>query len=126
MRIILCLFLFLFLGSCQNGKKPTVKTVNRPDTIISEKQMIRILTEMHLTEAALIYLRNHGTDINEVTAEYYNILFSRYKTTKKNFDRNLEYYQEDPEKFLAMYDEVIRKLDTLAKGKVKKIKGAGE
>ena len=126
MRIILCLFLFLFLGSCQNGKKPAVKTVNRPDTIISEKQMIRILTEMHLTEAALIYLRNHGTDINEVTAEYYNILFSRYKTTKKNFDRNLEYYQEDPEKFLAMYDEVIRKLDTLAKGKVKKIKGAGE
>jgi hypothetical protein len=126
MRIILCLFLLLFLGSCQNGKNPPDKTVNRPDTVISEKQMVRILTEMHLTEAALILLRNRGTDINGVTAEYYNILFSRYKTSKKNFVRNLEYYQEDPEKFLAMYDEVIRKLDTLAKGKVKKIKSAEE
>jgi hypothetical protein len=122
MRIFLCLILLLFLNSCNNGKKPAVKTVTRPDSLISEEKMIRIMTEIHLTEAALVYLRNHGTETKLLTSEYYNVLFSRFKTSKRNFERNLEYYQQDQEEFLKMYAEVNRKLDTLSKGKEKRNK----
>jgi hypothetical protein len=78
MRLFFCLLLILFLSSCSNGKKSAVSTVTRPDSLISEEKMIQIITEIHLTEAALIYLRNHGKDIKSLTSEYYNVLFSRY------------------------------------------------
>ena len=120
MRLFLSLIVLVFLSSCYNGNKPAKKAVIRPDTIISEGKMIRMITEVHLTEAALVYLRNHGTDVKSLTTEYYNVLFSKFKTTRKNFARNLEYYQQDPEQFMVMYDEVIKQLEIISTVKGKK------
>jgi hypothetical protein len=119
MRIFFCLFLLLFMLGCSKGNKQALKTVARPDSLISEPKMIRMLAEIHLTEAALVYLRNHGKEDKNLTTEYYNVLFSRFKVSKRNFTRNLEYYQQDQEAFMRMYDEVIKKLETMSKGKEK-------
>ena len=114
MRLFLFLIFLIFLSSCNNGNKPDKKALIRPDTLLSEQKMIRIITEVHLTEAALVYLRNHGTDVKSLTTEYYNVLFSKFKTSKRNFKQNLEYYQQDPEHFMLMYDEVIKRLEILS------------
>ena len=113
------LFLILLIG-CQNKNSRLPKGGNKKDTIISRETMILLLTDLHLTEAALAFNRNHGKDTKELAEQYYNALFSKYKTTRKNFSFNLEYYQKNQEKFMLMYEEVINRLVEMGPVKEKK------
>ena len=117
MRYFIWISLLMIIIGCNPKKisKATDKII--PDSIIPKGQMIRILIDVHLTEAALIYMRNHGKENKKVANEYYDLLYSKFKVSKKRFSENLVYYQEDQENFVKMYDEVIRQLTTLSKDK---------
>jgi len=118
MRVLLFILLLFTMIGCNPGKNPgknpglTIEI--KPDSLIPEAQMIRILTDLHLTEGALAYLKNHGKDNKDLARQYYNVLFSKYKISKKRFSENLEYYQGDQENFLKMYNEVIKQLNALS------------
>ena len=113
MRFFPATCLLLFVIACNPGRSPRSADIIKPDSLIAERQMIRILVDVHLTEAALVYLRNHGKDSKELQRDYYNVIFSKYKISKKRFSENLTYYQADQENFLKMYNEVINQLKSL-------------
>ena len=135
------LLFFLMLAACQQKKDPTLNKganqtdtitelqIKPPDTIIGRATMIRLMVEAHLIESALVFQRNRGVDTKELNSQYYQTLFSKYKTSRRSYTQNLEYYQRDQEKFIEMYDEVIKSLEDMGPKKEKskeKVKSKGK
>jgi hypothetical protein len=109
----------LFIG-CNPKKSEDQVKVPKPDSLLPEYRMILILTDLHMTESALAYLRNQGKENKEITRQYYNLLFSRYKITRERLNQNLKYYQSDEENFIKMYDKVTARINKLSNPEKKK------
>ena len=116
MRYFLSLLLIVLVFGCRNYSPENLPKGLVADSIFPEKQMILIMTDVHILEAALQMERNKGKEIKPLQDYYFNQLFSRYKTTSSRFRKNILYYQGDPDKFKKMYDEVVANLDSLKKG----------
>ena len=122
---------FLLLAACQQKKDPMLKPgsnladtltelrIKRPDTIIGRPTMVHLMVEAHLIESALVFQRNRGVDVKELTLQYYQTLFSKYKTSRRSYTQNLEFYQRDQVIFIEMYDEVIKSLEDMGPKKEK-------
>jgi hypothetical protein len=115
MKYFLCFIALLVLFACKNRESLSVTDLQKPDSLISRTQMIRILTDVHLTEAALVYMKTKGETSKNLTDDYYNAVFSKYKISRKNFESNFDYYKRDQEDLIKMYDEVINNLEKLKK-----------
>ena len=77
--------------------------------------MIRILTDVHLTEAALAHFKNKGQYTENMTEDYYDAIFTKHKISKNTFTSNFNYYKLDQAEFIKMYDKVIRNLEDMKK-----------
>jgi hypothetical protein len=115
MRYFLCLFVILALFGCKNQQSPSVTDLQKPDSLVPRSQMVRILTDVHLTEAALTYLKTKGNAPKSLSDDYYDAVFSKYKISRKNFESNFDYYKRNPEDLIKMYEEVISNLAILQK-----------
>jgi Domain of unknown function (DUF4296) len=111
MKLFLWVFIFLILTACENHQSPSVGNSEKPDSIISRDQMIGILSDVHLTEAALAYLKTSGKQMKGLSNDYYKAVFSKYKISRKRFTSSFDYYKRDQEGLIKMYDEVIKKLE---------------
>ena len=108
-------FMILVLFAC-SGQQPTSGTdLQKPDSLISRNQMVRIITDVHLTEAALAYIKNKGEAKTDIAKDYYDAVFSKYKISRKNFESNFDYYKRDQEELIKIYEAVIRNLEILKK-----------
>ena len=110
MRCFISLILLCCLASCGHRKTETRLERLPADSVISRSQMIRLLVDLHLTEAALQLQRNRSGDIPMFSQEYFGWLYSRYHVTRKRFLANIDYYKQDPENFSKMYEEVLKEL----------------
>jgi hypothetical protein len=120
MRWLAFFAITLLLIGCNPKKSEDQVNVPKPDSLLPEYRMILILTDLHMTESALAYLRNQGKENKEITRQYYNLLFSRYKITRERFNQNLKYYQSDEENFIKMYDKVTERINKLSNPEKKK------
>ena len=110
MRCFISLILICCLVSC-NSHKTEARLEKLPaDSLISREKMIRILIDLHLVEATLQLQRNRGKDINLLTKEYYQWLYSRHHISKNRFMANFDYYSQDPEDFGKIYEIVLIEL----------------
>jgi hypothetical protein len=106
----------ILLISCNpGGPVSSDQDAPRPDTLIERDTMIRIMTDMHLTEAAVTFLRNKGQRETGQTDKYFVALFSKYRISKELFESNFDYYKADQEEFIRMYEEVIKNLEGIEK-----------
>jgi hypothetical protein len=101
--------------ACKNSQSPSGSDIQKPDTLINRSQMVRILTDVHLTESAISYLKTKGEATKRLTNDYYNAVFSKYKISRKNFESNYEYYEQNPEELVKIYEQVISNLEILQK-----------
>jgi hypothetical protein len=115
MKYFLWLLIIPALIACKNQQSPSVSDRQKPDSLISRRQMVRILTDVHLTEAAVSYLKTRGDASKSLTEDYFTALFSKYKISRKNFESNFDYYKRDQEDLIKIYEEVIKNLETLKK-----------
>lgn len=113
MKYFLWLFIFPALFACRNQQSPSGSDLQQPDTLISRSQMVRILTDVHLTESVLTYLKTKGEASKSLSDDYYNAVFSKYKISRKNFESNFNYYKRDQEDLEKIYEEVINNLESL-------------
>ena len=113
MKYFLLIFILSVLIACENRQSSSVGDPVKPDSIISRDQMIRILTDVHLIEAGLAYLKTRGEWTKELSDNYYKAVFSKYKISKTRFTSNFDYYQRDQENLIKMYDEVITNLEVM-------------
>jgi len=76
----------LALTACGN------KGPKKPETFLSEQQMIDVLTDSYLIEADLNQRKSVGENVSKLEAAYYQQLFEHYGITDTIFDENLAYY----------------------------------
>lgn len=79
--------------------------------LLSQQQMIDILTDVHIVEGAKIGRKVMGDTLLMDT--YYNKVFSKHKINKKLFEDNFRYYSSDPEKMDFIYEKVVENLNHL-------------
>ncbi|MCX6245662.1 MAG: DUF4296 domain-containing protein [Bacteroidetes bacterium] len=110
MRCFFGLILICCLASCGHKKADVNLGAFPADSLISRDQMIRVMVDLHLVEAALQLERNRGGKLPELTREYFSWLYSRYHVSRKRFQANIDYYKRNPEEFSKMYEEVVKEL----------------
>jgi len=96
--------------SCSNPVMDERKAMMPPDSVIPEAVMVELLADVHVLEAGLLNIRNHGKKITGLPDVYYQALFRKYRISQTRFQLNLTYYQWDPDVYSALYDKVIAEL----------------
>ncbi len=103
-------FISLFLlSSCYN--------VNRdepvePDILLSKEQMVKILTEVQLTEAGF-HFKYYRNKAKELKPEFYNKILSQYGITLQQFKDNINYYNYFPKVMEEIYESVLANLSKI-------------
>lgn len=105
MRFLISILLAAFLcHSCKEEEKEI------PQDILSPQQLIPVLADVHLAEAAAT-LKSPGGDLtNQYAKSHDEFIFSIHGITRDKFERSLEYYAKDPKVFDGIYTEVINEL----------------
>ena len=119
MKHLPLLFSFLLLLSCGTDNESARTVTIPPDSIIPEAQMVLMLADVHMLEAALIVDRNRGKNVSDMADYYYAGLFRKYGVSRERYQLNQEYYRQDPDTFEKLYDKVIRELTDREKNFVK-------
>src|SRR5690606_41015757 len=96
-RLILCLTLFFIFTACKK---------QLPKGIISEKEMINLLADVHILDG---YISSLPADsAKKIIDPLYNELFLKYKLDSASFGQNVDYYYSDPNLTVKTYDQVIK------------------
>lgn len=96
--MLCCVLIFQF--SCNN----------RPDDVLSRREMRSFLTELHQLEGVF----SSDYSINEDEKQfYYQALFLKHGITKAQFDSSLVYYTKNPKIFERIYTGVNKNLEAL-------------
>ncbi|TRO64315.1 DUF4296 domain-containing protein [Christiangramia sabulilitoris] len=102
---ILFVLLLLFSVSCQNLEK-----TERPEDLIPEDQMIDVLTEIALLNAA----RNYNKQKLESTGiDPTGYVFAKYNIDSLQFERSNDYYAEQYSDYERIYDSVKVRLQVI-------------
>jgi hypothetical protein len=89
-----------------------------PEGIIHKKEMISLLTDIHLVDA---YTGMLGQDtVKQFAANLYNTVFNKHHTDSVQFRKSLQYYSKEPQSLFDMYQKVQENLDNLDSAQVKK------
>lgn len=88
-----------------------------PDQLLTEGEMIDIMTDVQIIEADLNYRKTQekedGTEVIDIRAlskSSYNQLFEHYGITDSIFSQNLKYYSERPDWLEKIMDSVTQRL----------------
>jgi len=119
MKNMLLFLPLLLLLACTTDQQPVETQLIPVDSIIPEQQMVLILADAHIIEAAMTIERNRGKNANSLADFYYAGLFKKFRISRKRYQQNLEYYQDDPDRFNKIYEDVIRELTEREKNFVK-------
>ena len=104
MKVFLLLFLFL-ISSCINKKHEI------PNKILKKNDFITILKDVHLAEAEFeINKPNDLKNAENILANEYLEIYSKYNTNKDHFEKTLSYYTKHPEELEIIYSKVLIKL----------------
>ena len=88
-----------------------------PDRLLSEQEMIDIMTDVQIIEADINYQktmeREQGEtpkDYSGLTRSYYDQLFEHHGITDTIFSQNIRYYTEHPAILERIMDSVMQRL----------------
>ena len=98
---ILTLSVLLLLMSCEKQTKVTA-----PNLLLSEPQMVEIMTDVYVLENAISYRRGKGISTNNLKTKGYEALFDHYGITDSVFFENMDYYNENPVVMKRIMDSV--------------------
>ena len=92
------------LVSCGNKKE-----AEKPEGLLSERQMIDVLTDAYLIESELNYKRTSGENVVPLQKTYYDQLFEHYGITDSIFDANIYYYSNELGALERIMDSVMNR-----------------
>ncbi|WP_160166630.1 DUF4296 domain-containing protein [Arcticibacter svalbardensis] len=95
----------IFFIACDSGRTPK--------GIIAEKEMIDVLTDVHLVDgyASVMYADSSRNAI----AALYMAIYKKHNTDSVGIRKSLEYYSRHPDELTVMYESVNTKLKALEK-----------
>ena len=92
----------LLLVSCDN-KHTKVTT---PNVLLSEPQMVEVMTDVYILENAINYRRGKNISANNLKAKGFDAIFSHYGITDSIFYENMDYYNDNPVLMKRVMDSV--------------------
>jgi deoxyadenosine/deoxycytidine kinase len=117
-KLATIILLFLLATACGRKEKGFM-----PERLLTEQEMIDVLTDVQIIEADINYQKNQERDHKEedsvktapkdyfkMSREYYDQLFEHYGITDSIFVQNLRYYTEQPEMLERIMDSVTNRL----------------
>lgn len=93
--------MLLALAACHDKNRVSV-----PDPLLTESQMIDLMTDTYLIEAVLNQKKSAGVDVTQLQQAYYDQLFEHYGITDSIFEANMDYYSHDLETLERIMDSV--------------------
>ena len=98
--ILLCLLL-----ACAEEKE------NIPQDILSEKEFVVVLKDVHLAEANFELQKNKGLENakNELS-NLYTSIYKKHNVSEEKFKETLNFYAQNPEKLERIYTNILEKL----------------
>lgn len=121
-NLIIILISVVMLLSC-SGKE------EKPDRsgLIPEKQLIPILTEIHIADGLLLNPRIKNWLITVDSISTYHYIIEKHGYTKELFDETMYYYfVRKPKKLIRIYDMILGKLSEMESLLEKEVKLARE
>ncbi len=98
--------LFLFAGCKESGVIP------EPEGLLSQDEMVAVLTDIHLIEGARTGLVIMGDSVGGVN-EHYKAFFEKHNVTQAQYDSSFVYYSKNPKIFDKIYERVIENLSVI-------------
>lgn len=111
MKVLFASLLVLITAlSCSRGSDTPVAGGFPADSLLSRDRMVQLMTDVEIIEAALMVDRNGGKESFGKQNALFNLVFHKYRISRKCYQANVSHYQKDPEAFLKMYEEVVQRL----------------
>ena len=105
-KLLFLLFVICLFFSCSSEKKKQAPTM-----LLSETEMIDVLTDVQIMEAAIGYKKNINQPTEYLKTIGYDTLFSHYGITDSIFKANMVYYYDvEPLTLIRVYDSVEARL----------------
>jgi len=96
----------LLMAACSSKDKK----VHIPATIIPQEQMVQVLVDFHLAEAAIQRAKQDGRDVNMISNFYYASLLKKHHITRKKFNESLLFYSNNLKELENIYKDVVTEL----------------
>lgn len=87
------------------GNKQT--KVTAPNVLLSEPQMVEIMTDVYILENAINHRRGKSISTNNLKTKGYEALFEHYGITDSVFYENVDYYNNNPVVMKRVMDSVL-------------------
>ncbi len=83
-----------------------------PDDVLTEKQMVDLLVELHTIDAFFNVTNGFYCDtLSEEIGYTYQQTFKKHGITREEFKKSLDYYSKDTKKHREIYEKVVLKLN---------------
>jgi len=95
---------------------PCCKPVHKselPPYVLDKETIEKVLTDVHLIEAALLRKQSQGLLAFDLAEIYYDSLFQKHGINKQNFDSTVAYYSRNPIELEEIYKNVITNLSRI-------------
>lgn len=104
----LILLILLLTGSCYQENRVDIEA---PDPLLTEDQMVNILTDIQLAEAIISYNKLHRENTEqEYSDSLFKTIFDHYEVTADEFKDNLDYYNNFPDQMEDIHEQMLTKL----------------
>lgn len=94
--------MLLLLLSCDNKKSE----VTTPTVLLSETQMVEVMTDVQIMENAINHRRGKGYKTTNLKTKGFDAIFTHYGITDSIFMENLDYYNDNPVMMKRVMDSV--------------------
>ena len=104
---IILLFLVLVIVSCD---KPTFP---KPEHLVKERQMVKILIDVHIAEATFNNVRSDTLFKGLTSSDFYYSVLRKYEIPDSVFEQSFVYYASEPKKLEKIYQKVMNELNIM-------------
>lgn len=108
-KLIIFSAIIILYSSC--GRPNSEDFVHKPDNLLEEVKMKEVLVDFHLAEEAI--KKESRSKTKFYSNLYYYSLFEKHNISQADFDSSVAYYIQIPEKFDAIYANVLEELKKL-------------
>lgn len=109
LHIVLFSIIVFFATSCQSPNDDKIVLENKSD-VLNEEIIVPLLKDVLVLEASLYFKANQGADMKTMTTVYYNQLFEKYNTDRKQFYSSVKYYVQNGDEDNNIFTDVVNML----------------
>jgi hypothetical protein len=89
---------------------PSCKQERKPDSVLSEKEMVSVLTEIYLVEEKAGRMGISRDSVEEIFPKFRERVFSKMRVSDSSFMKSMDYYMAHPEKLERIYSALVDSL----------------